>query len=343
MSAGLTAVSRPAAPRAPRARHAVTYVAGRPIVRVVARRILMAFPLLVAVTAMTFVLVSLVPGDPAQEMLGMSPPPGAYERLREQLGLDLPVYEQYFHWARHAVTGDLGTSLFTGESVTQAINGRLPVTLTLISASLTVQLVLGLSLGMLSAVRGGVLGRLLDGLALVGFALPSFWIGAILITIFAVALRWLPATGFVPFTESPGGWARSLVLPVAAISLHGVASLAKQTREALLDVLSSEYVRMAWGNGVSARSIYLRHAVKNAAIRVVTIVGLQAVGLLGGTVVVETVFALPGLGSLAVNASLQRDIPLIQGVVVYVTIIVVLINLTVDLAYTLLNPKLDLS
>jgi peptide/nickel transport system permease protein len=257
--------------------------------------------------------------------------------------LDLPLYEQYWQWLTHAVRGDLGSSLFTGESVTDAIQSRLPVTLSLMFGALLVSLVVGVALGVFSAMRGGVLGRIVDGFALVGFALPAFWVGAMLVVVFAVALRWLPATGYVALADSPTDWLASLVLPVVSLALGSIAALAKQTREAMLDVLSSEYIRMARANGIRNRSIVLVHALKNASVRVITVLGVQAVGLLGGTVVVENVFALPGLGSLAVNSTVQHDLPVVQGTVVYFTVLVVVINLIVDIAYTWLNPKVRAS
>ncbi|MEN3283875.1 MAG: peptide/nickel transport system permease protein [Solirubrobacteraceae bacterium] len=303
----------------------------------------MAVALLFVVTALTFVLVSLTPGDAARDILGTDASPEAYPRLRHQLGLDLPVYEQYWNWVKHALGGDLGASLFTSQRVTEAIGARLAVTLSLIVGALLVSLLVGVCLGVFSAVRGGAAGRAVDALALVGFAVPAFWLGAILIAVFAVKLGLFPATGYVPFAESPAQWLQSLVLPVFALSLGGIAAVAKQTREAMLDALGSEYIRMAWASGLRPRSIFFQHALKNAAIRVATILGVQAVGLLGGTVVIETVFALPGMGSLAVNATVQHDLPVVQGIVVYFTIIVVAINLAIDLAYTALDPRVRTS
>ena len=327
---------RPArfAPRRP-----LTTLSRFPLLRVLVRRLLLTVPLLFVVSGLSFLLVSLTPGDAAREILGTQAPPDAYPKLRHALGLDQPLWEQYWRWVKHALHGDLGASLFTSEAVTHAINARLPVTLSLIAGALLVSMLVGVGLGVFSAVRGGVAGRLVDAFALGGFALPSFWVGVVLIALFAVNLRWFPATGYVPLTQSPKQWFLSLVLPVVALALHGVASIAKQTREAMLDALGSEYVRMAWANGVSPASILFRHALKNAGMRVVTVLGLQAVGLLGGTVLVENVFALPGLGGLAVNASIQHDLPVVQGIVVYFTLIVVLINLAIDLAYTWLNPR----
>jgi peptide/nickel transport system permease protein len=305
----------------------------------VLRRLLLALPLLFVVSALSFVLVSLTPGDAARAILGPTAPPEAYPKLRHELGLDLPLYAQYWRWLKKAAHGDLGVSLFTSESVTHAIDARLPVTLSLITGALLVSVVVGVGLGVFSAARGGAAGRFVDAFALGGFALPSFWVGAVLIALFAVDVRWFPATGYVTLAQSPKRWFLSLVLPVIALALQGVAAIAKQTREAMLDALGSEYIRMARASGVSPASILFRHALKNAAMRVVTLLGLQAVGLLSGTVLVESVFALPGLGGLAVNSSIQHDLPTVQGIVVYFTVIVVVINLVIDLAYSSLNPR----
>jgi peptide/nickel transport system permease protein len=313
---------------------------GQSALRFLLRRLLLAVPLLFVVSALSFALVSFIPGDAATEILGLSAPPSSYEKLRHTLGLNLPVYEQYWHWLKHAVRGDLGASLFTDQKVTQMIDARLPVTLSLIGCSLLVSTLIGVGLGMLSALRGGVLGRVLDGASMLGYATPSFWIGAVLIVLFAVKLRWLPAIGYVPLAQSPGLWLRSLTLPVVALALHAVAVIAKQTRVAMLDVLGSEYIRMLRASGISERSINFRHALRNAAPVVVTVLGVEFVILLGGTVFVESVFALPGLGSLAVSTTIQHDLPLVEGIVVYFTVIVVIVNLAIDLLYMWLNPRI---
>lgn len=310
-----------------------------PLVGLILRRLLMAVPLLVVVSALTFVLVSFAPGDPVAGILGPNATPEAYERMRALLGLGQPLHVQYWHWLQGALHGNLGTSLYTGESVSKAIFDRSSVTLSLAVGSLLVSVVVGIGLGLVSAISRGPLARIVDVFALLGWALPSFWVGAMLILLFAVNLRLLPATGYVPLATSSAEWARSLVLPVAALSLGGIAAVTKQTRESFLDVLSTEYIRMAWANGVRPWSIYLRHAMKNASIRVVTILGLLAVGIVGGTVLVESVFALPGLGSLSVRASLQHDLPVVQGIVVLVTALVVVVNLIIDIAYAVLNPR----
>jgi peptide/nickel transport system permease protein len=316
--------------------------ARHPLLRVVVRRLLMAVPLLFAVSALSFLLVSLTSGDATDQILGTTGTAAQHAALRHALGLDLPLYDQYWQWLRHALTGDFGASLTGGQSVSQQISPRVPVTLSLIVGALLVSIVAGVSLGVLSAVRGGWIGRAVDALALVGFAFPAFWVGAELIVLFAVRFTWFPATGYVAFSQSPAQWLRSLVLPVISLSLYGIAATARQTREAMLDVLGSEYIRMARANGIPAGSVVFKHALRNASMRVVTVLGIQAVGLLGGTVLAENVFALPGLGSLVVTASTEHDLPVVQGVAVYFTVIVVLINLVIDLAYTWLNPRIAL-
>jgi peptide/nickel transport system permease protein len=314
-----------------------------PVVSVVLRRLVLAIPLLFVVSALSFILVSAAPGDATAQILGVDAPQEAYDKLRSELGLDQPLYQQYGHWVSNALHGDLGTSLFSGQDVTKMITDRLPVTLSLVICALLIISIVGVGLGVLSAVHGGVTGRIVDGLLLVGFALPGFWVGAVLIAVFAVALRWVPAVGYVSLSESPSDWARSLVLPVIALALHSVAVLAKQTREAMLDTFASEHIRMAWANGIPPRYIHYRLALKNTAPRIVTIIGLQTVGLLVGTVFIEQVFAVPGLGSMLVNGTNQGDLPIVQGVTVFFALIIVLINLVVDLTYSLLDPRVRTS
>ncbi len=313
------------------------------LVRVVTRRLVLAVPLLFIVSALSFLLLSLTPGDAAQQILGIRATPSSLAALRQQLGLNLSLPAQYWRWLTHATHGDLGTSVYTGQPVSKSITERLPVSLSLIVSSLVVMSIVGVSLGVFSAFRGGVAGRSMDALALLGFALPSFWVGAIMIEFFAVRFHVFPAVGYVPLATSAGEWLRSLALPVFALAIGGVATIAKQTREAMLDVLASEHIRMAWANGIPARRIYFRYALRNVGTRVLTIMGLLIVALLGGTVFVETVFALPGMGSLAATAANQQDVPVVQGVVVIFTLIIVIVNLITDIAYTWLDPRVRTS
>jgi peptide/nickel transport system permease protein len=294
---------------------------------------------MVVVSALSFLLVSLTPGNAADDILGATGTPAQYRALRQALGLDLPLYDQYWQWLRHALSGNFGTSILNDQPVTDLIRQRLPVTLSLVVGSLLVSVVIGVGLGIMSGVRGGAFGRGVDAFAQLGFALPSYWLAAEMIVLFAVGLKWFPVAGYAPIGQSVSGWARSLVLPVAALSLYGIAAIAKQTRESMLDALASPYIWSARANGLRSRSVVFRHALKNASLNIVTVVGIQAVGLLIGTVFVESVFALPGLGSLVVTSATGHDLPVVQAVAVFVTMLVVLINIMVDVAYTWLNPR----
>ncbi|MCX5384402.1 ABC transporter permease [Streptomyces sp. NBC_00083] len=308
-----------------------------------ARRLLSSAPLLFLVSALTFVLVSLVPGDPARTIVGQHATAEQYAAVRSQLGLDDSLPAQYWHWMAHALHGDLGSSLFSGEAVTAVLNARLPVSLSLIVAGTLVSGILGVSLGVLTARRGGFLVRIVDGLSLVGLAVPAFWFALVLIAVLAVKLRWFPVTGYVPLTEDPVQWARCLVLPVVSLSLGTVAMIAKQTRDSVLDTLGRDFVRVMQANGFSRRSILYRHVLRNAALPVVTVLGVVLISLLATAVFVETVFAMPGLGLLTQQATIQHDIPVIQGAVLYITVLVVVVNLLVDLTYRQLDPRVRTS
>jgi peptide/nickel transport system permease protein len=307
--------------------------------RLIARRLLLSIPLVFIVSALTFVLESFTPGDAARLILGTQFDPARYAQLREQLGINQPLYLQYWHWLDGLLHGSLGQSAYDGTPVAPTLNSRLGVTLFLVLGTVLVSALVGVTLGIVSALRGGMLGRSVDVLSLTGLALPSFWLGLVLIAVFAVAIRAFPATGYVPLLDSPADWARSLVLPVITLSSAAVAVIAKQTRDAMIDVLEREFIRALRARGVPERTIVFRHALRSAAIPVVAVLGLLFVGLLSGSVLVESVFALPGLGSLAVQATTEHDFPVISGVALYFTLVVVVVNLLVDLAYGWLNPK----
>lgn len=310
-----------------------------PVVSVVVRRLLLSIPLLFVVSAFVFLLTALVPGDAAYTILGPDARPEQYVELSRELGLDKPLPEQYWNWSSDAIQGDLGSSLVTGIPITDTILERLPVTISLVIGTLLVSIILGVALGILSAVRGGVAGRLVDVVATFGFVVPVFWLAAELIVVFSVKLGWFPVSGYTSFLESPSEWLLSLVLPVTALSAAAVAWFAKFTRDAMLEALSSTYVRMARANGIPESSIVFRHAFRNASIQVVTFAGMVFVGLLTGTVFVESVFVLPGLGSLVVAGVEGGDLPMVQGLAVVFTLIVVAVNLAIDLLYSLLDPR----
>jgi peptide/nickel transport system permease protein len=312
------------------------------VLRSIGRRLWLSVPLLFGVSILTFVLESLTPGNPAAAILGTQATPETTAALSRQLGLNQPIYDQYWHWLERVLHGDLGRSILTQEPVTSLLDARLSVTLSLIVGTVLVSSVAGIALGVASALRGGVLGRAVDALSLTGLAVPNFWLGYLLVLAFAIALPIFPATGYVAIGDSSLDWLRSLVLPVFALSVGGISIIAKQTRDAMLDVLQREFIRALRARGVSQRSIVYKHALRNALPNVVTLIGLFVVSLLLGTTLIESVFALPGLGSEVVLATSQHDLPVIEGVALYFTLIVVVVFILVDSICAWLDPKIRL-
>ena len=313
------------------------------MLRMILKRLALSVPLLFFTTLLTFVLNSLAPSDLARTMLGADGTEEQYQALRRDMGLDQPLLVQYGRWLKQSLSGDLGVSHFTKERVTSLLNSRIGVTVSIMAGVLVVALSLGLALGVTSALRGGWVGRAIDALSLVGLTLPSFWVALVLISIFAVALRWLPATGYTPLWQDPKAWFLGLILPVVSVSLVSITTIAKQTRDAMNEVMTRDFIRALRASGLSERAVIWQHALRNAALPVVTVLGLVMVNAISGTVFVERVFVLPGLGSLAVSAAANNDIALMQGATLYFTLITVAINLLVDLSYGWLNPKVRVS
>jgi peptide/nickel transport system permease protein len=316
------------------------------MVRATARWLASSLVLLFAVTVLTFLLSALAPGDAAKAMLSgqsTSYTPEQYRQLRHALGVDQPLPVQYWHWLYGLLHGDLGTDLFSGQPITQALNGRLGASLSIIVGTVLVSAVAGLAIGIFSAVRGGLAGKLVNGLSLLGLAAPNFWLSLLLVELLAVQYRVFPATGYVPFGDDPVQWLRSIALPVIALSVGGSAFIARQTRDAMADVLARDFIVALRAHGLPLRSIVFKHALRNAAIPVVTLLGLMFVSLLGGTVLIEGIFAIPGLGQQAVTASSTHNLPMIEGVAFYFTVIVIIVNLLVDVSYSWLNPKVRVS
>lgn len=297
-------------------------------------RILLTIPVLLGVSIAVFSMLHLVPGDPVMAMFAETGASGRQvEEVRERLGLNDPLPVQYFRFLGNALRGDLGKSLWGEREVTEMIVEAMPATIRLTLAGMGVAIVLGLALGIVAALNHN---RWLDNttmvVALAGVSMPSFWLGLLLILAFAVNLRWFPVVG-------QGSW-KSLVLPALALGFGASALIARMTRSELLEVMGQDYIRTARAKGLATRFIVLRHALKNALIPVLTIIGLQFGALLSGTVIIETVFARQGLGRVAVDALRARDFPVAQGVVLFVALIYVLVNLVVDLLYAVVDPRI---
>lgn len=306
----------------------------------IAKRLLISIPLLLVVSFIVFSLILLVPGDPAVALAGPNPTLEQIAGIRERLGLNDPFLVQYWHWLWAALHGDLGSSLFTSQSVTGAVSSRLPTTLSLASLALVIAAVLGTAVGAIAGLRPGTwVDRVATFGASLGVAVPYFWVGMVLVLLFSIEHPILPAVGYVPLTEDPVGWLSHLILPATALALAPAAVVARQTRASLSTVMQEDFVRTARAKGMLPRTVVGKHALKNAAIPVVTAFGNEGNRLIGGTVVIEQLFALPGLGQLAAQAVFSRDFPIVQGAVLTAAVMVLLINIAVDVSYGYFNPK----
>jgi peptide/nickel transport system permease protein len=315
------------------------------VISYIARRLLTLIPLLLLVSFFVFAMAFVIPGDPARVLAGgLRAPEARVIAVRHQLGLDKPVLTQYLRWLTHALRGNLGTSIFKQTPVATEIAHRFPVTLSMAVGALAVMVLLGVPAGIAAGTRPGTL---VDRAVTLGtsaaIAIPDFWLGIILVVVFAVKLRLLPAINYVPLTRSPVGWATHLYLPWLGLGLGGSAPLARQLRGALIDVLDQDYIRTASAKGLPQRLIIGKHALKNAAMAPVTILGIQFAYLLGGTVIFEYIFSIPGLGQYFFTGLSTRDLPVIQGVTLVVALTFVLLNLAVDVLYAYVNPKVRLA
>lgn len=304
----------------------------------ISRRVVVAGVLLVAITSLVFLLLSFAP-DPSPALVGEDATDAQIQAMRDQLGLNQPLLERYGAWISGAFRGDFGASWFTGKPVSEMVVTALPVTLSIAIVATIVSAVIGIAVGMTAAVRGGWLDKALQTVLGLGFSLPAMWVALVLIVVFAVTLRWLPATGFVPLTENPIDWLRYLTLPVLAIVTSEIASIGQQIRSDTRTLLAQEWYRTLRSRGLPARSRLFKHLMRNAAPTTLTIVGLHFITLLSGAIILERIFALPGLGRVASDATLRTDVPVVLGVVVMGTIIVLVVNLVVDLTSAWLNPK----
>ncbi|TDT33293.1 ABC transporter permease [Naumannella halotolerans] len=299
----------------------------------------MSLILFFVISALLFVLVSLTPGDAARVIVGPNASQEQYLKVREELGLDLPLWQQYGQWLGQLLQGDLGDSVVSGVPVAQVLADRIEATLSLIILTFVCASILGIVLGVIGAARPGIVGKAADIGSVIGSAVPSFWIGLVLAAIFAVQLQWLPTSGYSPLVDGLGAWLVHLILPVATLTIGGTALLAKQTRDAVAEQLSQPYILLLRAHGVSERRILWRHALRGAAVPIVTILGMKMIGLTTGTVLVESVFVIPGFAGYAVNATLLHDIPVVQAIALIFTVVIIITNLVVELLYSRLNVK----
>jgi peptide/nickel transport system permease protein len=309
----------------------LSYLTGRAVALV---------PVLLVVAVVVFLMIHLTPGDPARVLLGQDATPEQVEALRHDMGLDRPLAVQFALWLGRAVRGDLGLSLFQHVPVTADIIQHASPTVMLSLMAITVSLCIGIPAGVVSAVyRNSWLDQGSLALAMLGAAVPSFWLGLSLIIVFAVNLGWLPSSGYRSPIEGVGLSLHYLLLPALALGLPNSSLIIRFTRSSLLDVIGNDYIRTARAKGVSERKVIFHHAFRNALVPILTVVGLTFAALMGGAVVTETVFSLPGIGQLVVSSVLRRDYPVIQGVILLVATVYVLINLLVDLLYFLVDPR----
>jgi len=307
------------------------------------QRLLQMIPVLLLVSIVSFALLFLLPGDPARLILGdqQAGNQEAYQAVRKELGLDRPVPLQYLNWLGKTLRGDLGNSTRDHQPVTQGMRERIPVTLELATFALLFALVVALPAGAISAVRpNSWWDRVFSVLSLTGVAIPNFWLGILLIYALAFIVKVLPPSGYVPFTENPGQNLSHLILPAITLGLGISAVIMRQTRSSLLEVMHQEYIVFARAKGLSTRAVVLRHAMKNALIPIITVIGLQVGLLLGGAVITESIFSVPGLGRWAVDSILQRDFPVVQAVCLVLAIGVLVTNLLTDFVYAFIDPRI---
>jgi peptide/nickel transport system permease protein len=311
------------------------------VINLLISRVLGLVPILLIVSLLTFGMSFMVPGDVRDRILGLEATAEQYEELGERLGLNDPFLVQYGRWLINAVQGDLGTSSYNSQKVSDAVLDTLPVTLSLTVGGMLIAISLGVPAGVYAGLHRG--SRIDQGavlIATIGQAIPNFWIAMLLLIPFALWWQLVPATGFVSPTESITGWLNSIVLASVALGTSASAALARQTRGAIIDVLQQDYIRTARSKGLPSYKITFKHALKNAAIPIITTIGFQVNGLLGGALIVEQVFGLNGFGSLAIDSVRSQNIPMMQGVVIMGTLIIVVVNLLVDIAYGFVNPRM---
>jgi peptide/nickel transport system permease protein len=307
----------------------------------VVRRVIATIPVMGVVALFVFSLLYVAPGDPAAIIAGDQATPADVERIRQGLGLDRPFLIRFGEWVWHILHGDLGTSIFTNLPVTTMIAQRFEPTLSLMVITLIFAVAVAVPIGVLAAWKAGTwIDRGIMAFAVLGFSVPVFVIGYLLAYVFALELEWLPVQGYTPIAEGLWPWFENLILPAVALGCVYIALIARITRASMLEVLQQDYIRTARAKGIGQRGILFVHALKNAAVPIVTVIGIGIALLIGGAVVTESVFAIPGLGRLTVDAILRRDYPVIQGVVLLFSFSYVLVNLAIDILYTVIDPRI---
>jgi peptide/nickel transport system permease protein len=305
------------------------------------RRLAAVIPVMGVIALFVFLLLRLTPGDPAAILAGDNATPEQLERIRTTLGLNQPLYTQFFAWIGSLLHGDLGTSLSSNQPVLKLIGQRIEPSIVVAISTIILSVVIAVPLGVIAAwKRGTLIDRFVMGLSVVGFSVPVFVIGYVLIQIFAIDLRWLPVQGYRSIASGFGPFFERIILPTVTLSFIYVALIARMTRASMLDVLGEDYVRTARAKGVSEAAVLLRHALRNAAVPVITVIGTGFALLISGVVVTESVFNLPGIGRLTVDAVLSRDYPVIQGLILLTSGVYLAVNLLIDVAYTLLDPRI---
>jgi peptide/nickel transport system permease protein len=306
-----------------------------------ARRLAQAVPVLLLATFVVFGLIKLVPGDVAVAMAGDNASDARVAEIRHQYGLDRPFLAQYGHWLWRTVHGDLSRSLLSGEAVTTSIARSLPNTLTVVLLALAIALAIGVPLGILAArFHGKALDTVVMAVASLGVAMPNFWLAMVLVAVFALRFDWLPATGAVPFTQDPLQSLQYALLPALALASGGIAEVTRQLRSSLVDLMASQQMRTLTAKGLGPAAIFWKHGLRNVGVNLLTVVSLMLNRMLAATVVIEAVFAIPGMGTLIVQGALSRDFPVVQGVVFVMVLMVVVINLAADLLYDVIDPRM---
>lgn len=311
------------------------------MIRLMAIKLLIAPLTVLAVSTLVFAIVNLLPGDPVLAFLGDQATPEVVNAQRERLGLNEPVVQRYFEYIGNAVRGDFGSSPITGQAVSDAIGERAAASAELLILAMLLAVIVGIILGVIAAAyRNGPIDIAISSLAIGGVAMPSFYLGVLLILLFTIQLGWLPPSGYIPFADNPGDNLKHMILPSVTLSLSIMPVIMRQTRASMVEVLRQDYIRTARSKGLQEANILRTHALGNSLLPVVTVIGLTASRLFGGAVIVESVFAIPGIGRLSVDAVVRRDLVTLQGIVALVAVVVVFVNIATDLVYGLVDPRI---